>query len=126
MAGNGDLPRFLASVHPRHRIPDRAELLVGAIVVAIVIVADVRDAIGFSSFAVLTYYAIANASALTLRAQERRWPRVLATSGLVGCGLLAFSLPTESIVGGTALLVAGATVYAVRRRSAVQRPTGQP
>jgi basic amino acid/polyamine antiporter, APA family len=51
---------------------------------------------------------------------------VLAISGLVGCGLLAFSLPTESIVGGTALLVAGATVYAVRRRSAVQRPTGQP
>ena len=126
MAGNGDLPRFLASVHPRHRIPDRAELLVGAIVIAIVILADVRDAIGFSSFAILTYYAIANASALTLRAQARRWPRVLATSGLVGCGLLAFSLPTESIVGGTALLVAGATVYAVRRRSAVQRPTGQP
>ena len=70
MAGDGDLPRFLASVHPRHRIPDRAELLVGAIVIAIVILADVRDAIGFSSFAVLTYYAIANASALTLRAQD--------------------------------------------------------
>src|SRR6185312_95674 len=30
MAGNGDLPTFLASVHPRYRVPDRAELLVGA------------------------------------------------------------------------------------------------
>ena len=38
------------------------------------LVADVRGAIGFSSFAVLFYYAVANASAFTLPADERRWP----------------------------------------------------
>jgi APA family basic amino acid/polyamine antiporter len=115
MAGNGDLPRFLASVHPRHRVPDRAELVVGATVVAIVLVADVHDAIGFSSFAVLVYYAIANASALTLRPSERRWPRSLAIAGVAGCALLAASLPWPSIFAGTALLVAGAAVYMIRR-----------
>lgn len=116
MAGNGDLPQFLASVHPRHRIPDHAELLAGAIVVVIVLVADVRNAIGFSAFAVLVYYAIANASALTLRPAERRWPRALPATGLVGCVLLAFGLPLASIVSGGALLAAGAAVYTIRRR----------
>jgi len=115
MAGNGDLPRFLASVHSRHRIPDHAELLAGAIVVAIVLIADVRNAIGFSSFAVLVYYAIANASALTLRASQRRWPRWLAVAGLGGCALLAFSLPWHSVLAGSALLLVGAAVYGIRR-----------
>ena len=115
MAGNGDLPRCLASVHPRHKIPDRAELAAGAIVAAVVVVVDVRDAIGFSSFAVHVYYAIANASALTLAPHERRWPRTLALCGLAGCALLAFSLPPGSVAGGGAVLGAGALVYAASR-----------
>jgi APA family basic amino acid/polyamine antiporter len=115
MAGNGDLPRFLASVHPRHRIPHHAELLVGAIIVVIVSVADVRGAIGFSSFAVLVYYAVANASAFTLSRNERRWPRALSAAGIAGCAALAFSLPAASIIGGCMLLVAGTAVYAMRR-----------
>jgi APA family basic amino acid/polyamine antiporter len=116
MASNGDLPRFLASVHPRHRIPDRAELLLGALVVAVVVVADVRDAIGASSFAVLVYYAIANACALTLKAHERRWPRALAALGLLGCVAIAASLPWPSVVLGTFVLAAGALGYAMVRR----------
>jgi len=121
MAGNGDLPHFLASLHARHRVPDRAELAAGAIVVAIVLIADVRDAIGFSSFAVLVYYAIANASAITLRRGERRWPRALAVAGLAGCALLASSLPWPSVLEALVLLLAGAAVYAIRRQ---QRSSG--
>jgi APA family basic amino acid/polyamine antiporter len=115
MAGNGDLPRLLDSVHPRHRIPDRAELVLGALVVAVVLVADVRDAIGASSFAVLVYYAIANASALTLRAHERRWPRALAAAGVLGCIVIAASLPWPSVALGTLVLAAGALGYAITR-----------
>ena len=121
MAGNRDLPRFLASVHTRHRVPDHAELAAGAIVALIVLLADVRDAIGFSSFAVLVYYAIANASAITLRRDERRWPRALAIAGLAGCALLAISLPRQSILEALVLLLAGAAVYAMWRR---QRSSG--
>jgi APA family basic amino acid/polyamine antiporter len=115
MAGNGDLPRLLDSVHPRRRIPDRAELVLGALVVAVVLVADVRDAIGASSFAVLVYYAIANASALTLRAHERRWPRALAAAGVLGCIVIAASLPWPSVALGTLVLAAGALGYAITR-----------
>jgi basic amino acid/polyamine antiporter, APA family len=126
MASNGDLPKFLASVHSRYRIPDHAELLAGAIVCCIVLLADIRGAIGFSSFAVLAYYAIANASALTLRRDERRRPRAIAAGGLAGCALLAFSLPLPSVLAGAALLAIGAAVYAMRRRLGSRKRTTGP
>jgi basic amino acid/polyamine antiporter, APA family len=115
MAANGDLPRWLDAVHPRHRIPHRAELAVGAVVVVLVAVADLREAIGFSSFAVLVYYAIANASALTLTRAERRWPRWLSALGVIGCVVLALSLPLVAVVGGAVVLATGALVYTVAR-----------
>jgi APA family basic amino acid/polyamine antiporter len=62
----------------------------------------------------LTYYAIANACALTLTARERKWPRWLAICGLVGCVALAFSLPSTSVLGGAGLLLAGAGAFALR------------
>jgi APA family basic amino acid/polyamine antiporter len=114
MAANRDLPGFFAAVHPRYRVPHRAEIGVGILVGTIAALADIRSAIGFSSFAVLTYYAVANASAFTLDASQRRWPRWLAVLGLLGCMVLAFSLPMASVVGGSLLLVAGAVVFWVR------------
>ena len=61
MSSKGDMSDLLAHVHPRFKVPDHAELAVAAFVIAVVAVADIRDAIGFSSFGVLLYYAIANA-----------------------------------------------------------------
>jgi APA family basic amino acid/polyamine antiporter len=115
MAADGKLPRWLDAVHPRHRVPHRAELAVGALVTGVVLVADLRGAIGFSSFAVLTYYAIANASAWTLPAGQRRWPRSLSALGIVGCVVLACTLPTASVVGGVAVLAAGAVIWVAVR-----------
>jgi len=116
MAANGELPRWLDAVHPKHRVPHRAELAVGVLVATVVLVADLRGAIGFSSFAVLTYYAIANASAWTLPPEQRRWPRPLAGFGVVGCVVLAFTLPSQSVVGGVIVLAIGAGVWLVRHR----------
>ncbi|ODQ84687.1 hypothetical protein BFG51_17810 [Dietzia alimentaria] len=66
MARDRHLPAPLAAVHPITRTPYVAELCVGVLVAAIVLVADVRQAIGFSSFEVLIYYLVANAAALRL------------------------------------------------------------
>lgn len=107
MARRGDLPRTLDAVHPRHRTPHRVELVVGVLVLVVVLVADLRGAIGFSAFAVLVYYGIANASAFTLSASERRWPRWLAGTGIVGCGVLALTLPLASVLGGLAVFAVG-------------------
>jgi basic amino acid/polyamine antiporter, APA family len=111
MARRCELPGFLAAVHPTYRTPYRAELTVAVLVIAIVSVADLRGAIGFSSFAVLTYYALANASAWTLPATERRWPRWLAGFGVVACLVLAVNLPAIAVVGGAVLLAVGSLVW---------------
>ncbi|OLF05729.1 transporter [Actinophytocola xinjiangensis] len=112
MARDRHLPTPLAAVHPRFGVPHRAEVVVGVVVAAVVAVADVRAAIGFSSFGVLVYYAIANASAWTLPGASR----VVSGLGLVGCLGLAGTLPWQSVAGGAGVLAVGIAVYAARRR----------
>ncbi|MEV6909599.1 amino acid permease [Amycolatopsis sp. NPDC051071] len=112
MARDGHLPRCLAAVHPRFGVPHRAEVAVGVVVALLASTLDLRGAIGFSSFAVLAYYAIANVAALTLRPA----PRVVAVLGLLGCLVLAFSLPAVSVLAGSGVLALGALGYAIRRR----------
>jgi APA family basic amino acid/polyamine antiporter len=114
MAANRDLPSALAAVHPRHRVPHRAELAVAGLVAAAVLAVDLRGAIGFSSVLVLVYYTVANAAAWTLGPAERRRPRWLAGAGMAGCLVLAASLPAASVVAGAAVLTAGMAVWVVR------------
>jgi basic amino acid/polyamine antiporter, APA family len=116
MARNGDLPRWLASVHPRYRVPDHAELAVALAVVLLVLTTDLRNAIGFSSFGVLLYYAVANASAYTQPSERRRWPRALNLAGLAGCLVLVVTLPWSAIVAGAAVMAAGVAGRALARR----------
>ena len=113
MARDGHLPSTLAAVHPRFAVPHRAEVAVGVIVAVVAAAADVRAAIGFSSFAVLVYYAIANASAWTL--DRSPGSRLIPALGLVGCLLLAVCLPLGSVAAGAAVLASGAVVYTVTR-----------
>ncbi|MFJ9936012.1 APC family permease [Streptomyces virginiae] len=114
MARDAHLPRALAAVHPRHQVPHHAELAVGAVVAVLAATADLRGAIGFSSFGVLAYYAIANASAWTLDSGVKG--RAVAAVGLSGCVVLACALPLASVVAGAAVLALGAAAYRVRGR----------
>ena len=113
MARDGHLPALLAVVHPRFAVPHRAEVTVGVLVAVVAALADVRAAIGFSSFAVLVYYAIANASAWTLDRSPGR--RLIPAVGLAGCLVLAVCLPVGSAVAGAGVLAAGALIYTVTR-----------
>jgi basic amino acid/polyamine antiporter, APA family len=123
MARNGDLPRRLAAVDPVHRVPARAELVPGVVVCLLVLTTDLRGAIGFSSFGVLTYYAIANASAYTQPPEKRRWPRALNVVGLVACATLVVTLPVSAVIAGTAVLAIGVLGRALLRRSAASEST---
>ncbi|MCT2589758.1 APC family permease [Streptomyces sp. N2-109] len=116
MARDRHLPHTLAAVHPRFGVPHHAELAVGAVVAVLAATADVRDAIGFSSFGVLAYYAVANAAAWTLTPAEGRPPRVVPLLGLAGCAALAVSLPLASSLPGAAVLLTGAALYGLRLR----------
>ncbi|WP_433874064.1 APC family permease [Sinomonas atrocyanea] len=124
MAREGDLPRQLARIAGSHSVPWVAELVVCAAVVLLVVGGNVLTVIGFSSFGVLVYYAVANASAFTLPRPERPWysPRWLNAAGAVACLALAFTLPVASALVMAGVLAAGmagrAVVLAARRRRA--------
>lgn len=113
MAGNRELPAGLAAVHPRFKVPHRAEIVVGAIVATLAITTDLRAVIGFSSFSVLFYYSIANASAWTLDREQLLWPRLFSGAGFVGCLALALSLPVAAAGVGAGVLALGALIYLV-------------
>jgi APA family basic amino acid/polyamine antiporter len=101
-------------------VPDHAELVVAAAVTILVLTTDLRGAIAFSSFGVLTYYAIANASAWTQSGEWRRWPRALNAVGLVGCVTLVVTLPFRAVVAGLTMFGIGLAWRAlIRRRTAL-------
>jgi APA family basic amino acid/polyamine antiporter len=107
MSRNGDLPGWLAAVHPTYRVPHHAEIALAVVVSALVLAVDLRGAIGFSSFGVLIYYAIANASAFTQSGSDRRWPRWLNALGVGGCLVLVATLPVQSVLAGIAMFAVG-------------------
>jgi APA family basic amino acid/polyamine antiporter len=113
MARNRDLPTWLAAVHPRYQVPHHAELALAAVVCVLVLTTDLRGVIGFSSFGVLVYYAIANASAFTQPAADRRWPRWLNVAGFVACLLLAATLPLPAGLAGLGMFAVGLAGRAV-------------
>jgi basic amino acid/polyamine antiporter, APA family len=126
MARRGELPTWFAHVDRSRSLPLRAELTVAAVVAALVLTIDLRGAIGFSSVAVLTYYAITNAAALTLAPQQRRWPRPVPMLGLVGCVTLALTLPVSSVIAGGAVLAVGVGVRAATRAHRSSTDDGSP
>lgn len=114
MAREGDVPRLLAVIDERWQVPRRAEILIAAIVIAIVLVADLRGAIGFSSFGVLLYYLIANVAAFRQR-QGRRYPKALQVVGAIGCVTLVSTLPPLAAAIGLGVVLVGVVYRMVRR-----------
>ena len=116
MAREGDVPRFLAKIDRRHQVPQRAEIAIALIVVAIVLIADLRGAIGFSSFGVLLYYLIANAAAFRQTGPARRYPRALQVLGALGCLVLVNTLPVLASLIGTGVVLLGVGYRLLRLR----------
>ena len=112
MARDRHLPPVLARLEGPHRVPRRAEIVVAGFVIVMIVLVDLRGVIGFSSFCVLVYYAIANASAWTL---DDGWlGRAVAAVGFIGCLLVAALLPWESVLAGAVVLAIGAFIGWVR------------
>ncbi len=116
MARDGYLPRALAVVDVRRGVPRRLEAVVGVVVAVLAATADLRGAIGFSSFTVLAYYAIANVSAATLGREENRPARWVWLVGFAGCVALAVALPIGSVLAGLLVVAIGVAAYPVQER----------
>jgi APA family basic amino acid/polyamine antiporter len=117
MAREGDLPKWLSAVHPRYKVPHRAEVVLAAAVCIIILAADLREAIGFSSFGVLVYYLIANLAAFTQEGSDRIYPKALQLLGAAGCIVLVATLPFVSVIAGLIMFAAGIVYRRFRRRS---------
>ncbi|MFN2590632.1 MAG: APC family permease [Actinomycetota bacterium] len=115
MSADRTLPNAGAAVHPRFRVPHRAQVAVGLVVALVAAFAPLEDAVALSAFTVLLYYAITNAAALTLRPDQRRWPRWVAWLGLTGCVGLASTLPVSVVGIGIGLLAVGGATHLTRR-----------
>src|SRR5690606_29523749 len=108
MARERDLPRPPAHLSARHSVPQRAEAVASlAVVLLVLLAADVLIAIAASAFGVLLYYAIANLAALTQTGQWRLFPTAMQVAGLIGCLLLVAALPGRTLAAGLILLAVG-------------------
>ncbi|MET4780139.1 amino acid permease [Glaciihabitans sp. UYNi722] len=116
MARQGDLPRWLAAVHPKFAVPHRAEVAVAIIVTILVVSVDLRGAIGFSSFGVLLYYFVANIAAFTQIREQRRYPKALQVIGALACVALVITLPPVGIIVGVLVILVGVAYRIVARR----------
>lgn len=126
MAREHDLPYWFSAVHPRYKVPHRAEAVLAVVICAVIAVADLRGAIGFSSFGVLIYYLVANLSAFTQPTTDRRYPKALQVVGALACMVLVATLPPLSVGLGVLMFAAGIILRLIRlhkhRPPSVQAP----
>jgi amino acid transporter len=96
MARDGKLPRALAHVHPRRRIPHRAILLVAAINLAmgLVFANQLELVTSLVSFGALTGFLFLHLSVIVhfiWRRKSRQWPKHLLVP-LIGAAIIAYVL----------------------------------
>jgi APA family basic amino acid/polyamine antiporter len=77
---------------------------------SLVFVGDLSSVIGFSSFSVLFYYALAHVSALGQPRGERLLSPLVQIIGFALCLLLALSVPGPAVIVSTAILLVAIVV----------------
>jgi len=105
MSHDRELPRFFAARN-RFGSPWVAEVVIAIGASSLVFAGRLSWVIGFSSFSVLFYYAIAHLSALGQPLEERALPRSIAVAGLILCLVLAFSVPGPAVWVSVLILAA--------------------
>jgi len=110
MARGGDLPAWLAVVHPRYLVPARAVILVGLFIILPALYATLGTVITASSLTFLIYYALMNICALRLK-DKQIYNRLIPIGGLATALILAFALPLESAIINAVVVVIGIAYY---------------
>jgi APA family basic amino acid/polyamine antiporter len=103
MADDGELSRGFR-IRLKNGVPIVAEVVIALLVGILVLFGSVVLTIGLSSFAVLSYYAIANLAAFRQPKTESGRPKWLNLIGLASCLLLALSVPSQGLIMGVAVL----------------------
>jgi APA family basic amino acid/polyamine antiporter len=104
MADDGELSKVFR-IHLKNGVPVVAELFVALLVGLLVLSGSVIFTIGLSSFAVLSYYAIANLAAFRQPKTDTTRPKWLNIAGMASCLLLALSVPSQGPLLGVIILM---------------------
>jgi amino acid transporter len=132
MARDGKLPRFLAYVDPKHRVPSRAVFLVAAItlVLALALVDQLDLLASMVNFGALTGFLLLHVSVVghfIVWQKSRRWIRHLVVP-VIGFAIVAYVLvkaETPAKIAGLCWLGAGALALVfVKLRAGRRRKTG--
>ncbi len=113
MAEDSELPALL-SRRNRSGAPWIAEVIVGAVAIGLLLVGELSWVIGFSSFSVLLYYAIAHLSAWLIP-EIGKTVRVVAFLGFGLCALLAVAVPGPAVWISVLILAVALAVRAMAR-----------
>jgi basic amino acid/polyamine antiporter, APA family len=115
MARRRDLPALLDQVHPRHGVPSRAVLIIGAVAAFVAATGTLRGVAAAASFTILVYYGIANVAALRMRPDAKLFHDVVPIIGVGTCAVLAFSLSSGVIIAGFGVLIVGILIRLAAR-----------
>jgi len=119
MAKRKDLPEALSKLDLKRNTPYYSVLITGLAMTLLVLLVDLTKVVAVSTFALLFYYTLANASVLRLKKDKRIRPKLLAALGTATClAFLAFALfaSLQSWIIGTACLLAGAVYYVAKQK----------
>jgi amino acid transporter len=124
LAENGDLPRWFAKVHPRHRTPSNAILFTAGVALTLALTGSFVTLAAVSAVARLVmYFAVCTATLVLRRRQPDALmgaaeftipggPIVPVVASLVTLGIL-FGATNEQRLAGLTALVAGAVLFAI-------------
>ena len=117
MGRRGHLPHVFARVDQAGTTPAPAVLLVTAIIAVLILVGSIRHAWSISAVTVLVYYGLTNAAALRLPREDRRYPRLFAWVGLLGCAGLSVMLDPVYVMVGFGLAALAMLLHLLARKA---------
>ena len=109
MGEDRELPKVFEQRN-RFGSPWLAEVIIAVGASSLVAIGNLAEVIGFSSFSVLVYYAIAHVSALGQPSAERVIPRFVSWLGFVLCIWLALAVPGYAAEISLVILAAALTI----------------
>jgi APA family basic amino acid/polyamine antiporter len=123
MARNGQLPKYLATIHPKLGTPYVSILITGVLMAILALVSDLRQAAAITSFSLLSTHVILHFSAIRLRKKipnlktfKAPFYPLIPSLGLVSCIILMFSLPLEAWIVWAGVVIAVSVYYLLRKR----------
>jgi APA family basic amino acid/polyamine antiporter len=123
MARNEQLPKTVARVSSKFGTPYVSILVMGALLILLTSILDLRQSAAITSFALLTTHVVVNFSAIRLR---KKMPNstgfkvafypLVPILGLGACIVLMFSLPQQAWIVAAIAIVVSTALYQLKNR----------